>query len=127
MTAGELHHLVARFEDAPCPRDDFLPACRERDVGRRPLDELHAEGLLELLQLRGESRLAHEAARRRAPEVTLVGHGHEGAQGLQLQLHTGLRYMASIGFIKSIDWNYSRESPSCRLSGGNPLAPVCQG
>jgi hypothetical protein len=89
VAARELHHLVTRLENAPRPGDDFLSHRGQRDVTRRALDELHPEGLLELLQLRGERGLAHEAARRSAAEVALVGHCHEVAQILKLQLHGG--------------------------------------
>ena len=51
------------------------------------LDELHAEGVLELLQLRRQRRLADEAARGGAAEVALIGHGHQITQVLELQFH----------------------------------------
>src|SRR4029077_1577620 len=88
-------------------RHDLLPGRGERHVVRCALDELQAERLLELLQLRREGRLADEAARGGPPEVAQLRHRHEIAQVLELQLH-GTRYTESIEFIKSIDWNDSR-------------------
>ena len=91
MALGELDDLFAGFDDAPRAFDDFLARGGERHALRRALDELHAEIFLELLELRGECRLADEAALRRAPEVAGVGDRDEVAQVLELEIGQVLR------------------------------------
>src|SRR5690349_21107507 len=86
MTLGEFDDVVARLEDAPRPFDDLLAGHGERHALRRALDELHAEVFLELLELRRQRRLAHEAAFSRAPEVAGVRHGDEISQILELEV-----------------------------------------
>ncbi len=58
-------------------------------MSRLALDELHAQVLLQFLQLRGECRLGDEAALRGAPEMTRVRHSHEVPQILQLEVRQG--------------------------------------
>src|SRR5581483_8929452 len=67
------HDLIACLQDAARPGDDVLPGVGEGDIVRLPLDELDAEVLLQLLQLRRERRLADEAALRRPPEMPRIG------------------------------------------------------
>src|SRR6202040_867514 len=73
----------------------------------RALDELHAQILLELFQLRGQGRLADETTRRGPAEVPLIRHRHQITQVLELEVHVHL-YTKSIRIIKSIDLNASR-------------------
>ncbi len=115
MSSRQGHHLVARLEDAARPGDDLLPGGGERNVVGLPLDELHAQVLLQLLQLRRKRRLADEAALGRPAEVAGIRHGDQVAQVFQFDVgHRQLRqkgvkralirYMASIEIIKSIHW-----------------------
>ena len=87
LAARQRDDLVARLQDAPRARHDLFPGRGKRDVVGCPFDELHPEGLLEFFQLRRQRRLADEAARGRAAEVPVIGHGHQVAQVLELQLH----------------------------------------
>src|SRR5207248_3435088 len=111
--------------DAPRARHDLLPGRGEGHVVGRALDQLQAERLLELLQLRREGRLADEAARGGPPEMAQVRHGHEIAQVLELQIHCS-RYTESIEFIKSIDWNDSRPGPDPEGRHGADIRPAPQ-
>ena len=82
----QLDDLLARLEDAARALDDLLAGGGQRDALRRALDELHAEVFLELLELRRQRRLAHEAALGRAPEVARVGHGDQVSQVLEFEV-----------------------------------------
>src|SRR5690242_1779874 len=86
MALREFDDLVAGLEDAPGPRDDFLAGRGEGYPLRGALDELHAEVVLELLELRRERGLADEAAFGRAPEVARIGQGDEVAEVLEFQV-----------------------------------------
>jgi len=86
MRARERDHFIARFEDTAGSRDDLLTCFGERDLLRLPLDELHAEVLLQLLELGGERRLAHERAPRGAAEMPLVCERDEVAEVLELEV-----------------------------------------
>src|SRR5882672_7825014 len=107
MTLGELDDLIAGFEDAARPLDDFLPGSGQRDALRRAFDELHAEISLELFQLRRERRLAHEAALGRASEVARIRDRDEITQVLELEVRH--RCALSSLYIQSIGRN--RASP----------------
>ena len=90
MGAGERHHFLASLEDAPRASHDLLAGIRERDVVRLPLDQLHAEILLELLELRRQRRLAHEAPLGSPSEMAAIGHRHQITQVLELDVdHRG--------------------------------------
>ena len=89
MGSRQGNDFIAGFEDAPGAGDDLLPRLRERHVIGLPLDELHAEVFLELLQLRGQRRLADEAALGGAPEVAAIGHRYQVAQVFQLDVRHG--------------------------------------
>jgi hypothetical protein len=84
VALGEFHDLFACLDDSPRPRDDFFTGGGQRHAFGRTLDELHAEVFLELLELRGQCRLADEAAFRRAPEVARIGDRDEVAQIFEL-------------------------------------------
>ncbi len=89
MRARDLHHLVARVDDEPRTGHDLGPGIGERHALRLTLDELQPEGFLELAQLRRERWLAHEATLGRLAEMLQVGHRHEVAQVLQLDVGHG--------------------------------------
>src|SRR5690606_9364879 len=66
------------------PLDDLLADRGEHDAPRVALDELHAQLLLQLLDLGGERGLAHEAGLGGPSEVAVVGHRHQVAQVSQV-------------------------------------------
>src|SRR5215469_13650416 len=112
MSARQGHDLVARLENPPRPADDLLAGRGDGDVVGLPLDELYAEVVLQLLQLRRERRLADETALRRPAEMPRVGHRHEVAEIFQFDVgHCVYRYMASIEIIKSIHWINRARAP----------------
>jgi hypothetical protein len=84
VVACERDDLVALAQHVPRARDDLLAHLRELDVFRMTLHQLHAEILLELLQLRGQRRLAHERAFCRAPEMTGIGQRHQVLEVLEI-------------------------------------------
>ena len=86
MSARQRDHFIARFEDAPGARHDLLARFGERDLVGIALDELHAQVVLQLLELGGERGLAHERALRGPAEVPLVGQRDEVTQVLELQV-----------------------------------------
>src|SRR4029079_6451879 len=69
VAARQLDDLVAGVEDAPRAFHDLLARGGQLHAFWRALDELHAEVFLELLQLRGQRRLADEAALGGAAEM----------------------------------------------------------
>ncbi len=89
MRARQGHHLVAGFQDAPGACRDLLPRLGEGHVVGLSLDELHPEVFLELLELRGQGGLAHEAALRRPAEMPAVGDRHQVAQVFELDVRHG--------------------------------------
>ena len=96
LAARQRHHLVARLEDPARARDDRLARLGQADVVGRPLDQLHAQAVLQLLQLCGERRLADETACGGPPEVPQVGHRHEIAQILELHVHApNIRHLSN--------------------------------
>ena len=86
VALGELDDFLARFEDAARPRDDLFAGGGQRHALGRALDELHAEIVLELLELRRQGRLAHEAALGRTPEVARVGDRDQVTQVLEFEV-----------------------------------------
>src|SRR5581483_11587889 len=69
-----------------------------------------------------------EATGRSTAEMAVVGHGYQVAQILQFEIRNrhDLRYMASIGMMQSIDWNY--QGSGLRLpSEGFTSAHSCEG
>jgi hypothetical protein len=86
MPPRQLDDLFAGIEDAARPLDDFLASGSQLHPLGCTLDELHTEVLLELLELRRQRRLAHEAAFGRAAEVARIGHCHQVTQVLELEV-----------------------------------------
>src|SRR5687767_10556385 len=86
MSLGQLDDLVTGFEDAAGALDDLLAGGGERHALGCPLDELHAQVVLQLLELRRQGGLAHEASFGRAAEMAGVGHRHEVSQVLELEV-----------------------------------------
>ena len=96
LAARQRHHLIARLQDPARARDDRLARLGQAHVVGRPLDQLHAQAVLQLLQLCGERRLADEAACRGPPEVPQVGHRHKIAQVLELHVHApNIRHLSN--------------------------------
>lgn len=125
--ASDLHHLVARLDDAPCARHDLCASrCQQRLPGLT-LDEHDAEVLLELAQLRRQGRLADEAALGGLAEVPGIGDGDEIAQVLEFDVGhetpcLGDPYRLSIEIIASIDWRVEARGPTLR-SAFFPMDP----
>ena len=86
LQCGQRDDLVAGLDDAARARDHLGAGLGQRDAPRVAFHQLHAEVVLELLQLRRQRGLADEAARRRLAEMARVGHRHEVAQVLELQV-----------------------------------------
>src|SRR5690606_10357148 len=78
--ARQRDDLIAFLQHAPRKRQDFRAHFRQRDSPRLPLDQLHAQVVLELFDLCRQGRLAHEATFRGLSEVPGIGKRHEVAQ-----------------------------------------------
>jgi hypothetical protein len=86
VTFGQFDDFLAGLEDAPGAFDDLLARRGERDPLGRAFDQLDAQVALELLELRGERRLADETALGGTAEVARVGHGDEVTQVLEFEV-----------------------------------------
>src|SRR5262249_20868768 len=108
--AREAHDFVAG-------RDDLPGACRygrtgfgQQHVPWLPLDQLHAEVVLELAQLCRQRRLADEAGSRGTAEVACFSQPGEVAQVLELQLCHRPPFGLSIEIIESIKYDSRRRA-----------------
>src|SRR5208283_4603920 len=77
VVAGERDDFVSLVQHVARTNHDLLAHLRELDVLRLALDQLHAEVLLQFLELRGQRRLADEAAFGRAAEMPGVRERHQ--------------------------------------------------
>ena len=84
VVAREREDLVALAQHAPRTSHDLLAHLRELDVFRMALDQLHPQILLQLLELRGQRRLAHERALCRAAEMTGIGQRNQVLEVLEI-------------------------------------------
>ena len=78
-----LHGLrcsLGQLKDAPRVRQERHPRGRQRHRSRRAVDELHAEFVLELLDLPTERRLCHMQTLGGPPEVQFLRDGDEAGQ-----------------------------------------------
>src|SRR5581483_6153575 len=85
---------------------DLAADVGEQHLARRALDERHAELILELLDLRGEGRLAHEARFGGAAEMLVFRERHQISE--IAQVHRLLPSVKPIDPIISIDLNDSQ-------------------
>ncbi len=84
FVAGQRDDLVALLQDAAGQRQDLGAALGQRYAPRLSLDQLHAQVVFQLLQLRRQRRLTDEGAFGGLAEVLGVGQGHEIPQVAQV-------------------------------------------
>ena len=84
LVARQRNDLIAFLQDAPRERQDLRADLGERDAAGLALDQLHAQIVLELLDLRRQRRLADERALGGLAEVPRVGQRDEVAQVAQV-------------------------------------------
>src|SRR5690606_25065880 len=77
---GSLHQLLRLAQDAASAGEDLLARIGEKYVSAAPVDEDHAEILLEFLDPGAERRLADEAALCRPAEMPFAIEGVEIAK-----------------------------------------------
>ncbi len=107
----ELQKASPLVERSPSLADQRVAALRDDDPVRRALEELDAERVLELLDLRGERWLRDVAARSRAAEVFFLGDGDgvfQVAKRQTVKKHGKVRAVAIAGA-------YHRRPPPSRL------------
>jgi hypothetical protein len=86
--AGGVGQVVRVQQQLADPGQDRLAAGGEEHAAGRPLEEAHADLLLELLHLGGEGRLGDVAALGGAPEAAQLRHG---LRVLELAQREGVR------------------------------------
>jgi hypothetical protein len=84
VVAGERDDLVALVEHAPRAHHDLPAHVGELHVLRLALDQFHAEVVLQLLELRGQGRLAHERALGSPAEMPRVRERHQIFEVLEI-------------------------------------------
>ncbi len=86
MGLGDGDHLIAGAEHEPGAGNDLFPGRSQRRAPGLAFDQLDSKVVLQLLQLGGQRRLADETARGGLPEVAGIGHCHQVAQVLELDV-----------------------------------------
>jgi hypothetical protein len=84
FVAGQRDDLVALLQDTAGERQDLGACLGQRHAPRLSLDQLHAEVVFQLLELRRQGRLTDERALCGLAEVLGVGQGHEIPQIAQI-------------------------------------------
>jgi len=77
IVAPESDDFLALVQHAACAYHDLLADFRELHVLRLALDQLDAEVVLELFELRGQGGLTHEGALGCLAEVAGIGQRHQ--------------------------------------------------
>ena len=110
MLIREPQQLIDALQHGVCLRHDGFTHRSEDHPPPVALDERHAEGFLELLQLRGERWLADEAGVGGATEVTVLREGHQVFE--VAQVHGRQRPLSE---QTEIDENDIRNTPSAQV------------
>jgi len=87
--AGIDGHRVDLAQHARDDRQELAPDLRQRHGARGPVEQPHAEGVLEMADADGERRLRHVQRLGGAGEVSEAGDAEEGLELTEGEIHSG--------------------------------------